>query len=432
MKRREMLLTAGAAMLGASAFPLGWVAAAGKKRQKVLYFTRNVGFYHSVVQRKDPESLSHSEGILVELGKRVGIDVECTKDGRVFDGDLDQYDAFAFYCNNDLTQPNPQQEPPMSPGGKQRFLDAVAGGKGFVAFHSTCACWRTPGPSDRNSDQVDPFIAMLGGEFIAHGPQQKATMRVTSPHFPGMQDLGRSFDLLEEWYAMKNFADDLHVILVQETAGMQGDCYQRPPFPSTWARMQSKGRVFFTSMAHREDVWEGKLFGQIVLGGLAWALGNVDADVTPNVDRVAEGKPVEAMNNPEQRVLSLIHRRSGDPARIQQLGPYAMESLINPDEEGAATAYRVRIGPHQRSSVSYHRVAEEVYFVLAGKGTAILNGEEYPLEAGDFLRLPPGTTHGFVTQHEPLEMLDVHTPGSRPDRDVYFVDGPAPEGFGPA
>jgi len=26
--------------------------------------------------------------------------------------------------------------------------------------------------------------------------------------------------------------------------------------------------------------------------------------------------------------------------------------------------------------------------------------------------------------------LDIHTPGSRPDRDVYFVDGRIPEGFG--
>ena len=43
--------------------------------------------------------------------------------------------------------------------------------------------------------------------------------------------------------------------------------------------------------------------------------------------------------------------------------------------------------------------------------------------------LPPGTTHGFVTGDEPLEMLDIHTPGSRPDRDVYFVDGATPEGF---
>lgn len=33
-----------------------------------------------------------------------------------------------------------------------------------------------------------------------------------------------------------------------------------------------------------------------------------------------------------------------------------------------------------------------------------------------------------LTREEPLLMLDLHTPGSRPDRDVYFV-GDAPEGF---
>ena len=40
MKRREMLLTSGAAVLGLSSFPFGWVAAAEKKKQTVLYFTR--------------------------------------------------------------------------------------------------------------------------------------------------------------------------------------------------------------------------------------------------------------------------------------------------------------------------------------------------------------------------------------------------------
>ena len=74
-------------------------------------------------------------------------------------------------------------------------------------------------------------------------------------------------------------------------------------------------------------------------------------------------------------------------------------------------------------------MAEEYYFVLTGHGTAVLNGQGYPLEAGDFLRLPPGTTHGFITGSEPLEMLNVHTPGCRPDRDTYFADGEPPEGF---
>src|SRR5436190_422446 len=128
------------------------------------------------------------------------------------------------------------------------------------------------------------------------------------------------------------------------------------------------------------------------------------------------------------RSVELIHRPSGDPARTQALGPYKIEALLTEAEEGAGTVYRVRIEPNQRTSISYHRLAEEYYFVLSGHGTAILDGKDYPLAPGNFLRLPPGTTHGFVTGDEPLEMLDIHTPGCRPNRDVYFVDD-KPEGF---
>ena len=127
--------------------------------------------------------------------------------------------------------------------------------------------------------------------------------------------------------------------------------------------------------------------------------------------------------------MKLIHRHCGDPARTRQLGPYVLESLIDPEEEGAGTAYRVCIGPHERTSVSRHRIAEEYYYVVSGSGLALLDGREHRLAAGDFLRLPPGMAHGFVTEDDSLVMLDIHTPGSRPDRDVYFVDGPPPEGF---
>ena len=125
----------------------------------------------------------------------------------------------------------------------------------------------------------------------------------------------------------------------------------------------------------------------------------------------------------------LIHRPSGNPARTRRLGPYHIESLIDPAEEAAGTAYRVRVAAGERTAVSYHKVAEEFYYVLAGTGLAILDGKEYPLAPGDFLRLPPGTTHGFVAGPDGLDMLDVHVPGCRPDRDVYFVDE-RPEGFG--
>jgi mannose-6-phosphate isomerase-like protein (cupin superfamily) len=126
--------------------------------------------------------------------------------------------------------------------------------------------------------------------------------------------------------------------------------------------------------------------------------------------------------------LSVIHRSSGDVARMEKLGPYAIEALVGEAEEGAGTVYRVRIEPHQRTAVSYHKIAEEYYFVLSGSGIALLDGKEQPLRAGDFLRLPPGMTHAFITAGEPLEMIDIHTPGCRPQRDTYFVEE-RPPGF---
>ena len=121
----------------------------------------------------------------------------------------------------------------------------------------------------------------------------------------------------------------------------------------------------------------------------------------------------------------ILHVSGGEK---KKLGPYEIESLIPEDQEKAGTAYRVRIEPNSTTSVSYHKIAEEFYYVLRGYGTAILNGVRHELKTGDFLRLPPGTTHGFETQAEALEMLDVHFPGSRPNRDVYFM-GEKPEGF---
>lgn len=128
--------------------------------------------------------------------------------------------------------------------------------------------------------------------------------------------------------------------------------------------------------------------------------------------------------------LSLLHVAADacDPDNRRRLGPYEIEALIPPAQEGALTAYRVRIEPEQTTSVSYHRIAEELYYVLEGEGMALLDGVPHSLRQGDFLRLPPGTTHGFVTGSSPLVMLDIHAPGSRPDHDVFFV-GETPPGF---
>lgn len=255
------------------------------KRKKILFFTKSSGFEHSVVKRHGGAP-AYAERVLTEFAGKAGFDIEASKDGTLFDGDLSGYDAFFFYTTGDLTQVGTDGQPAMSAKGKQRLLEAVASGKGFIGSHCASDTFHTPGKAFANQAERDPYIAMLGGEFIRHGRQQSAYMRTVDRKFPGTEKAGEGFNLNEEWYSLKNFAPDLHVILVQETKGMQDFDYDRPPYPATWARMHQKGRVFYTSMGHREDVWTNPIFQELVAGALRWTTGLVDADVTPNLQEV--------------------------------------------------------------------------------------------------------------------------------------------------
>jgi type 1 glutamine amidotransferase len=184
------------------------------------------------------------------------------------------------------------------------FFDAIKNGKGFIGTHSASDTFHTgegngvtpaeaPTRYKNYGEDADPYVKMIGAEFIRHGSQQKAHMRIVDKKFPGMSAVPDNFGPLEEWYSLKDFATNLHVLLVQETDGMKktgGDhVYDRKPYPATWARMYGQGRVFYTSMGHRDDVWANPVFQSVLMGGVAWAVRDVDADVTPNIKEVAPG-----------------------------------------------------------------------------------------------------------------------------------------------
>ncbi len=299
MKRRDLLISSAAA-LGLAQLPLSWAWAADKPKRKILFFTKSGGFEHSSIRRNGDQP-SHADKVLTDLGKEHNFEVVCTKDGGIFDGDLGEFDAFFFQTQGDICKVGVDKQPAASEAGKKRLLDAVAAGKGFIASHCGADTCHSPGHDAggqrQTQNEVDPYIAMVGGEFISHGPQQVARMVISDAKFPGLagvhdKDSADSFKINDEWYSLKNYADDLHVILVQDTQGMKGRDYERPPFPATWARKHGKGRVFYTSMGHREDVWSDPRFQQIVLGGIAWACGDAEADITPNMKQVTPGAGV--------------------------------------------------------------------------------------------------------------------------------------------
>jgi type 1 glutamine amidotransferase len=68
-------------------------------------------------------------------------------------------------------------------------------------------------------------------------------------------------------------------------------------YPISWCKEFGKGRVYYTSLGHREDVWDprwkegtkdrknspeiAQTYQQMILGGIQWALRLVEGDSQP-------------------------------------------------------------------------------------------------------------------------------------------------------
>lgn len=271
--------------------------AAGKK--SVLLFTKSSGFEHEVVKVKDGKP-SIVDNAVTALGEKHGFDVTASKDGGVFDSpDFHNYAGVVFFTTGDLTTPGTDKNPPMTPKGKQTLLDAIHRGMAFVGIHAASDTFHTkPDPKDDSNryvahgKQSDPYIRMLGGEFITHGSTprlQDTNLIVEDPNFPGLEGVSSPVKFNDEWYSLKDFRTDMHVILTLDTKGMTGKPYERAPYPMTWARMEGKGRVFYTAIGDRPENWSSPFFLNLLGGGTRWALGDAQASLQQNIEQAAPG-----------------------------------------------------------------------------------------------------------------------------------------------
>ena len=293
--RRQFVKT-GAVIAAGAALPPQIFAA---KKKSVLVFTKSSGWEHDVVKRVDGK-LSIVEQAITSLGSKHGFDVTASKDGGVFDSkDFHKYSAAVFFTTGDLTTAGTDKNSPMSAQGKQSLLTAIRDGLGFVGVHAASDTFHTPpDPEDGSNryiahgDKSDSYLRMLGGEFITHGSSprlQTTNIIVNDPKFPGLEEVASPFSFNDEWYSLKDFRTDLHVILTIDTKGMSGKPYERPPYPMTWARMEGKGRVFYTAIGDRPENWSNELFLNLLGGGIRWATGVANASLDQNLTQVAPG-----------------------------------------------------------------------------------------------------------------------------------------------
>ncbi len=213
------------------------------EKSKVLLFTRSQGFEHGPAKLQDDGTTICGQGLKQYFADR-NIELVETQDGGVFDQDLDQYEAFIFYTSGNLEDEGGSKNPAakaMSAEGVRKMIAAVRAGKGFVGIHSATDTHC----SQKAENGEDLYTAFVGARFSGHGPQQFASVVVTEPvEMPWLKETGKKITNFEEWYTNNHHAKDLHVVLFQDTKGMEGQPHQRPDYPSTWIRQEGKGRRY--------------------------------------------------------------------------------------------------------------------------------------------------------------------------------------------
>lgn len=159
---------------------------------------------------------------------------------------------------------------------KDAFIKWIEDGHAFMGMHSASDTFHG----------FRPYIDILGGEFQTHGPQVGVELIKRDPKHPGTNGLPDKWPIaLEEIYEYKSYdaarVRDLWGLDVHPQSKAQGR------FPISWVRTPGKGRIFYTALGHREDVWDdsadlkdrknapevAKSFQQHILGGIKWALG---------------------------------------------------------------------------------------------------------------------------------------------------------------
>ena len=159
---------------------------------------------------------------------------------------------------------------------RQGFLDWIKAGHAFIGIHAASDTFH----------KWPAFIDMLGGEFAHHGKQVSVDCLNQDPQNPADAPLPATWTISqEEIYQFKNYdAAKVHDLLILDK---HPENNSPGHFPVSWCKPYGAGKVFYTSLGHREDVWDtdptikdrknspeiSKAYQAHVLGGIEWALG---------------------------------------------------------------------------------------------------------------------------------------------------------------
>lgn len=122
-------------------------------------------------------------------------------------------------------------------------------------------------------------------------------------------------------------------------------------------------------------------------------------------------------------------RRSKDELPLEEVHGLKVSSLFHPEEADQLSVRWIEAAPGTEVPPSHHRIAREVLYILEGGGEFEVGGQTVTCQAGDFLNVPPGSSHSMVAGPEGVRFLAIQSPPVERDRDLYW--GPPPEAPSP-
>lgn len=112
----------------------------------------------------------------------------------------------------------------------------------------------------------------------------------------------------------------------------------------------------------------------------------------------------------------LVRHESDAPRERSACGwRYRLISREDADTGVAAWAHVVDI---DGARFHYHARSTELYYVLEGEGSVVLDGQPHRVVSGSLVHIPPGIVHGAQGR---MRVLVVGIPDIAED-DVFFVD----------
>lgn len=229
----------------------------GKK--KLLAIGASAGFQH--------DSVSDALATLYLLGQQSGLwDTFIRTDTQLLTKqklgmnarNLDYFDAVFFMTTGEL---------PLDEQQKADFLSFIRDdGKGFLGAHNATDTFY----------KWSHYGDMIGGYFDGHPWNQfEAPIRVEDQDFPATAHFPSTFAIHDEIYQIRNFSRaKVHVLMSLDTSkvDMDKEGVKHSEIPVTWLREYGRGRVFYSGLGHRQEVWQRSDIQRMWLEAVKWAM----------------------------------------------------------------------------------------------------------------------------------------------------------------